>query len=242
LTAVRIYSRLQIEGKNGREKALIISPGASLAAPANALRAESDPRRTTPREKDSSLERRSRIKLEDYSKALNDKNAQKRVDAVQTLGWVGDESVLPTLAQVWQDKDPRVKNEAKKALEDIGKDLKEKNKGQEQEEARNPDDVKPPSEQEASLQLTDAGGGSVNLDLDNGIPVRAVQFTLKGAGLSEVRTTDRTEGFVARYNEKNSTVVLLSMSGQTIAPGNGPIAEIVCKNPDAQITNIKMSK
>jgi len=240
LTKVRIYSRFQVQGKKSKETALVIRPGAPLSLPVSTGHAEKASNNTPAIS--ASLEKRSMIQLEDYSKALQDKNPNKRIDAVKTLGWVGDESVLPTLAQAWQDKDPRVKKEAEKALGDIGKDLKEKNRSEEQEEAKNPEDVMPPSEREASLYLSESGGGVVNLELDNGIPLGAVQFTVNGANLREVNTTPRSEGFFARYNEKNGTVVLVSMQGQKIAPGNGPIAEIVCDNPSAQITNIKMSK
>jgi len=69
------------------------------------------------------------------------------------------------------------------------------------------------------------------IELDNPVPVRGVQFTLNGAKPTEVRTTSRTEGFFAQYNEKNGTVVLVSLSGSKIAPGIGPIAEIICQAP-----------
>ena len=182
------------------------------------------------------------IRLEDYSKAIKDKNPKKRVNAVKTLGWVGDERVVGTLATALQDKNPLVKKEAKKALGEIGESLKEESKGEEQEEVTDPEDVMPPSEDEASLNISPGSAGGVNLLLDNIVPVRAVQFTLNGAKMSDVRTTPRAEGFLARYNEKNGTVVLVSLTGKKIAPGSGPIAEIVCDNPSAQITNKKITK
>ena len=240
LTEVRIYPRLQEQGKKSKETPLVIHPGVSLSSPVTTEHTEDASQGASV--KNPPRDRGSMVKLEDYSKALQDRNPKRRIDAGKTLGWAGDENVLGTLSKALQDKDPRVKKEAEKALGEIGKSLKEQNKGEEQEEVTDPEDVMPPSEREASLSLSTGSGGGVNLELDNGVPLRAVQFTLNGAELSEIRTTPRAEGFLAKYNEKNGRVVLVSLTGQKIAPGNGPIAEIICNNTGAQLSNIKLSK
>ena len=109
-----------------------------------------------------------------------------------------------------------------KALEKIGDDLKDEGKDEFEDSLEK---EKPPLT--SKLDLGPVVGNSRSIELTNDVPVRGVQCTLNGARPTEVRTTSRTEGFVAQYNEKNGTVILISVSGNTIAPGTGPIAEVV---------------
>ena len=85
-------------------------------------------------------------------------------------------------------------------------------------------------DEESTLKIVASSGNTVGVDLTNRVPVKGVQFIIEGVKVTEVRTTSRTEGFFAKVNEKNGTVVMVSMSGNKIAPGAGPIAEIVCDN------------
>lgn len=73
------------------------------------------------------------------------------------------------------------------------------------------------------------------IELINESPVRAVQFDLTGVQITQVRTTDRTKGFLAKFNEQNGKVILLSTAGEGIAPGKGAVLEVVCDKPDAAV-------
>jgi hypothetical protein len=79
----------------------------------------------------------------------------------------------------------------------------------------------------AILTLLEVSGNTLGIDLTNDVPVRGVQFTLEGVEIIDVLTTSRTEGFSPSFNEENGRVVLLSLSGDGIAAGNGLIAEIL---------------
>jgi len=97
--------------------------------------------------------------------------------------------------------------------------------------------------EDATLKIVAGSGNTVGIDLTNTIPVRGVQFTIKGMKATEVRTTSRTAGFLADFNEKSGIVVLLSTSGKEIAPGTGLIAEIICdKGGSASLSEIKIGK
>ena len=84
---------------------------------------------------------------------------------------------------------------------------------------------------EPSVKLVPGAKGVAKVELQNDVPVRALQFAVTDAKIAEVRTTDRTKGFLAKFNEKNGKVIILSTAGDEIAPGNGAIAEIVCDKP-----------
>ncbi len=84
---------------------------------------------------------------------------------------------------------------------------------------------------EPSVKLVPGAKGVVSVDLQNEVPVRALQFAVTEATIKEVRTTDRTKGFLAKFNEKNGKVIILSTAGDEIPPGKGSIAEIVCDKP-----------
>ena len=102
--------------------------------------------------------------------------------------------------------------------------------------------VKPQPEKEALLNIKAGSGNTLNVDLTNSVPVRGLQFTLSGVKITEVRTTKRAAGFLAKFNEVNGAVVLISTAEERIAPGKGPIAEVICDKPgSAQLSGIKMA-
>jgi hypothetical protein len=96
---------------------------------------------------------------------------------------------------------------------------------------------------ESTLGIVDVAENTVGIDLTNSVPVRGVQFTINGVKPTEVRTTSRTKGFMTDYNEKNGKVIMVSLSGNTITPGTGIIAEIICdKGGSASLSEVKIAK
>ena len=80
--------------------------------------------------------------------------------------------------------------------------------------------------QDVSLQLVGISEDMVGIDLTNTVPVRGVQFMIEGVEIADVLTTSRSEDFIARFNEENGRVLMVSLAGDEIAPGEGLIAEI----------------
>jgi len=80
----------------------------------------------------------------------------------------------------------------------------------------------------ATLKIVAGSENAIGIDLTNSIPARGVQFTLAGVKITEVRTTPRTAGFLAKFNEASGKVIVVSTAGDKIAPGTGLIAEIIC--------------
>jgi len=96
---------------------------------------------------------------------------------------------------------------------------------------------------DATLTLVSGAGTTLGIELTNSVPIRGVQFTLKGADMSEIRTTARSKDFLADFNKEAGKVVILSASGGKIASGSGLIAELECNNIDAaSISEIKLVK
>ena len=88
----------------------------------------------------------------------------------------------------------------------------------------------------ATLTVKKGKGNIVRIDLVNSVPVRGVQFTITGIAMTEVKTTSRTTGFLAKFNEKAGIVIIVSTTGDEIAPGSGAIVEIVGeRTPEAEI-------
>ncbi len=83
--------------------------------------------------------------------------------------------------------------------------------------------------EEADLTIGTVSGTKVAIDLVNNVPVRGIQFTVKGANMIELRTTTRAIGFLAKFNEVNGVVILASTTDDAVAPGKGAVAEIICK-------------
>lgn len=99
----------------------------------------------------------------------------------------------------------------------------------------------PAQAEEPSLGLVGGGTGFAAVELKNDIPVRAVQFALTGVKITEIRTTPRSKGFLAKFNEQNGKVIILSTAADEIAPGKGVIAEVVCDKPaSAKLAEVKI--
>jgi len=95
--------------------------------------------------------------------------------------------------------------------------------------------------EEAPLSVVKHSKTTARVVLNNDVPVRGVQFTVEAVKVTEVRTTERTAGFLAKFNEKNGMVLMVSASTDVINPGKGPIADIICDKPgDARLSEIKI--
>ena len=102
--------------------------------------------------------------------------------------------------------------------------------------------IAPKAEKKAALNIKAGSGDTLGVELVNSVPVRGTQFTISGVKITEVRTTKRTAGFLAKFNEKNGIVILISTSDDKIAPGNGSIAEVICDKPgSAQLSGVKIA-
>ena len=91
------------------------------------------------------------------------------------------------------------------------------------------------------MGLKAGGKNTAKLELQSDIPVRALQFSVTGAKITEVRTTGRAKGFFSKFNEQNGMVIILSTTGEEIAAGKGEVAEIVCDKPaTAKLADVKI--
>ena len=96
---------------------------------------------------------------------------------------------------------------------------------------------------DAKLKIVAGEGNVIDLELESTVPIRGVQCALKGTKISEIRTTERTKGYLTKFNEATGILILVDMSGKKIPPGTGPIAEIVCDNPSsASLSDIKLAR
>jgi hypothetical protein len=86
-----------------------------------------------------------------------------------------------------------------------------------------------------SVEAASTSKQIATVKLENEIPVMGMQFTLTGAKITEIRTTDRTKSFLAKFNEQNGKVIILSTTGDRVAPGKGAVAEIVCDKPGSAV-------
>ena len=224
LKEVRIYPRSYEENKKGKGETTAVRPPQGIK-----------PSRET---KINERAAKGDEKKKPVASRRPSKNKRMSVDKIKAWANRGGEKAIGYLASALKDKSLQVRKEAEKALEEIGESLREESEGYEDLEESLPSEGG-----EKTLTLAPVSGKGVNLELSNDVPVRGVQFTLDGAKPTEVRTTSRTEGFFAKVNEKNGTVVMVSLSGKKIAPGTGPIAEIICdKGDSAHLTNIKISE
>ena len=97
--------------------------------------------------------------------------------------------------------------------------------------------------EDATLTIVGGSGTTLGIELTNSVPIRGVQFTLEGAVMNEIRTTARSKDFLADFNKEAGKIVILSASGDKIAPGSGLIAELVCDTIDsAKLSEIKIVK
>jgi hypothetical protein len=96
---------------------------------------------------------------------------------------------------------------------------------------------------DAQLKLVVGSDNVHSIILENSIPLRGAQFTLAGAQIANVSTTERTKGFIANFNKESGGVILVHTTGGKIKAGTGPIAEIVCeKGGTPSLSNIKLAK
>ena len=97
--------------------------------------------------------------------------------------------------------------------------------------------------EDATLKIVAGSDTTLGIELTNRVPIKGMQFTLEGADMSEIRTTARSKGFLADFNKDAGKVVILSTSGDKIAPGSGLIAEVVCtKIASVSLSEIKLVK
>lgn len=97
--------------------------------------------------------------------------------------------------------------------------------------------------EDAQLKIVPGGENVVGVELENKVPIRGVQFSLKDVKITEIRTTARTEGYLAKFNEATGIIILVDISGKKIPPGTGPIAEIICdKSSSARLAEIKLAR
>ena len=95
---------------------------------------------------------------------------------------------------------------------------------------------------DAKLKIVASEKNVIGLELENTVPIRGVQCALKGTKISEIRTTERTKGYLSKFNEATGILILVDMSGKKIPPGTGPIAEVVCDSPgSASLSDIKLA-
>lgn len=115
----------------------------------------------------------------------------------------------------------------KDPVEEIGEEQPvDENNGEQPVDEIDEDQPEEP-QQDISLQLVDIAEDMVGIDLTNTVPVRGVQFTIEGVELADVLTTSRSEDFMVSFNEENGRVLIVSLAGDEIAPGEGLIAEIL---------------
>ena len=101
--------------------------------------------------------------------------------------------------------------------------------------------VEKPQAKKATLEVGAASGNTAFIELTNTVPVRGVQFTVNGVTLTEVRTTTRTAGFLAKFNEENGIVIMVSLTKEEMPAGKGPIAELVYQKAPPSGSAISLS-
>lgn len=100
---------------------------------------------------------------------------------------------------------------------------------------------------EASLGIEKGLGDSLTVKMENNTPVLGVEFTLTGlpdvTKVEKIKTTWRTRRFMAQFNDlgkKGLKVILVSLRGDSITPGDGPIVRIICQDLGSENINLKM--
>ena len=101
--------------------------------------------------------------------------------------------------------------------------------------------VKKTQAKKATLEVGTVSGNTAFIELTNTVPVRGVQFTVNGVKLTEVRTTTRSAGFLAKFNEENGIVVMVSLTKEEMPAGKGPIAELVYQKAPPSGSAISLS-
>jgi hypothetical protein len=206
-------------------------------------------KRKDTRESTDTYEKREKSYIEDLTTTLKGRDREAKLDAVEVLRSAGTMEALRGLSVGMRDSDPQVKNEAVSALLAIGEELKAAAEPEEETSVPEssgkdsgdtaPDDLEPEPLPQPSLSVVYTSGNSASLPLDNQGEVGGVQFDVGGTQVTEVRTTARTEGFFAQFI--NGRVILIPLSGGSIAPGTGPIVEIVHSGGPVKISGEKYS-
>ena len=192
------------------------------------------------KEKEKKAKEEGKKTVEDLLLDMKNSDKKVRIEAIKELAKSRDDRALHSLVLARKDKDAGVRGEAEKALKKVGESFKEDHELQLQADADEENSNSTEGEV-STLSLASSSGSGANVFLDNEVPVRGVQFTLQGAQPTEIRTTSRTEGFFTQFNKENGKVIMVSLSGNEIAPGEGPIAEIVNSGGDkASLSEIKI--
>jgi hypothetical protein len=193
--------------------------------------------------------RRAETYVETLTTTLKGRDREAKLDAVQVLRNAGTVDAVRALSVAMRDRDPQVKNEAVSALQGIGKEIVDEGEVDPFPDGGDVDgddtgDLPPEADDngpQPALHVASSSGDSTSIALTNEDPVRGVQFTLNGVSPSEVRTTSRTEGFLATFN--NNKIILVSISGKTIAPGSGPVVEVVgSSGSSARLSGVVIGK
>jgi len=190
---------------------------------------------------------------------LQEGDRDAKLDAVKVLRDAGTVDAVRALSLAIRDKNPRVKHEAVSALKALGDEIivketpadrtdteddsdddtsssgrrnnsddEEEANNDDEEEANNDEEEEPTQRGTAFLSMGSISEDGASVELTNDVPVGSVQFSLNGVQPTQVRTTARSEGFVASFH--GGKVTLIALSGRTIAPGSGPILEVVGNN------------
>jgi len=233
LKEVRIYPRSDKGGTKGKVELASIKPAREAKSKGSKRYGKS-----------GSAKKWGKKSVVRPSKSLKRENQRVTVEKVRAWAKRGDVIAIKQLSSALKDKNPEVRKEAEKALEEIGERMREEseNESQSGNDWEDWEDLPPPPDPaETNLTITTGPENGVNLELSNKGAVRGMQFTIKGAKPKEIIPINRAEGFFAKYNEKTGMVVLVSISGKTIAPGTGPIAEIICdKGSSPSLSDIKI--
>lgn len=224
LEKIRIFPH-QYEGRV-QEPLMKITEGASESRGAV-------PSENTGKERAASSDEGSRGEtyIETLTTTLQGRDSASKLDAIEVLKNAPSADALRALSIAMRDNDPQVKNEAVSALKELGKELAidqgevddTNNFGTEDD---SDDEVEPRQVAPSKLRVGIQSGNSANIALINEGKVAGVQFKVVGAQVTDVQTTARTEGFFTKFDQKSGTVILTGISGQTIAPGIGPIVKI----------------
>ena len=186
--------------------------------------------------------RRDETYIETLTTTLQEGDADAKRDAVKVHKDAGTVDAVRALSFALRDTNPTVQKEAVSALLAVGEELKaaadpETGVPQGGDEDTTIDNTKPePAGPAPTLNVASSSGNSASIALSNEVNVGGVQFQVGGTKISGVRPTPRTEGFLTTFHEQSGTVILTSLSGKTIPPGNGPIVEIVHSGGRLNIT------
>lgn len=86
------------------------------------------------------------------------------------------------------------------------------------------------------LKVVKKWGKKAAIEMENDTPILGLEFTLNDMPnlltAKTIKTTSRTRGFLIRFNDlgdEGVKVILVSLNGKAISPGNGAILEVFYK-------------